>query len=330
MDPVTQGALGAAWAQPGARKSDIVWATAIGCVGGMASDLDLVIRSSNDPLLAIEFHRHFTHSLAFIPIGALLCALLTYPIAKRNLRFAACYGFSFLGFASHGLLDACTSYGTLLFWPFSRQRIAWDLISVIDPIFTLPLIGFLLLGVVRRKALFAVVGSGWCICYLVLGFVQNQRAEAAIVSLAVARGHTPERVDVKPSFANLLLWRTIYQHEGKFYVDAVRMGFDTTVFEGDERDVLDVDRDYPSLPTDAQQRRDIERFSWFADGFLAVDPDHPNRIVDLRYALVPNSMDSFWGIELDLDAPDGAHAAYVTMRGRSLAEGRELLRMLFR
>ena len=90
-----------------------------------------------------------------------------------------------------------------------------------------------------------------------------------------------------------------------------------------------VERDYPWLSEDMQHYRDIGRFDWFADGYLALDPDNPNRIVDLRYSLLPNSADGFWAIELDPAAPPGAHAAYVTMRRRSIDEGRAFLLMLF-
>ena len=140
MDPVTQGALGASWAEPAGRGGQLGAAAVIGAAAGMAPDLDLLIRSRTDPLLAIELHRHFTHAFAFVPVGALVCAILLYPLIGRSLRFRVCYGFSLLGYASHGLLDACTGYGTLLLWPFSSERIAWDLVSVIDPLFTVPLI----------------------------------------------------------------------------------------------------------------------------------------------------------------------------------------------
>ena len=43
-----------------------------------------------------------------------------------------------MGYATHGLLDSCTSYGTQLFWPFSDVRVAWDTMSIVDPLFTVP------------------------------------------------------------------------------------------------------------------------------------------------------------------------------------------------
>jgi len=296
----------------------------------MAPDLDVLIRSGTDPLLALELHRHFTHSLAFIPLGALICAGLLYPLCKRKLTFRTCYGFSLLGYASHGLLDACTSYGTVLFWPFSSERIAWDLISVVDPLFTIPLIGFVCLGASKGRPVFAAIGIGWCLCYLGLGLVQRERAVAVAANLAAARGHDPEVIEAKPSFGNLLLWKTIYVDRGRGYVDAVRTGVQPRVFAGEDRLILDVRRDFPWLSPDSMQWRDIERFRRFTDGYLMLDPEVPNRVIDSRYSLVPNRADGFWGIELDPDAGLDAHAAYVTMRIRSPDEGRELLRMLFR
>ncbi|MCW9014799.1 MAG: metal-dependent hydrolase [Gammaproteobacteria bacterium] len=43
--------------------------------------------------------------------------------------------FCLMGFSLSGVLDACTSYGTHLFWPISDERVAWHIISIIDPVF---------------------------------------------------------------------------------------------------------------------------------------------------------------------------------------------------
>ncbi|HMB72519.1 MAG TPA: metal-dependent hydrolase, partial [Gammaproteobacteria bacterium] len=133
MDPISQGALGAACGQCTARRSRVVPATIAGCISGMAADADVVIRSASDPLLFLEFHRHFTHSLAFIPAGAIVCAAALHWFLRNRLTFRQTFLACLAGYASHGLLDACTAYGTLLLWPFSNARIAWNTVSVIDP-----------------------------------------------------------------------------------------------------------------------------------------------------------------------------------------------------
>ena len=51
MDPVTQGVIGATLVQATTRvKKNIAVAGFLGLLGGMAADLDVVIRSSSDPL----------------------------------------------------------------------------------------------------------------------------------------------------------------------------------------------------------------------------------------------------------------------------------------
>lgn len=138
MDPLSQASLGASLSLSFFRdKTKYLSVLIIGMLAGMAPDLDVFIRSDDDPLLFLEFHRQFSHSLIFIPIGALLCALVFYPFTRKKLSFSQVYLVSFLAYATHGLLDACTSYGTQLFWPFSNQRVSWNTVSIIDPFFTL-------------------------------------------------------------------------------------------------------------------------------------------------------------------------------------------------
>ena len=143
MDPITQGTVGAAFAQSTANKNNILRIGVIGFLAGLAPDLDVLIRSSNDPILFLEYHRQFSHSLFFIPFGSLIVALLIFPLVKKSTSLKTVYIASFLGYATHGLLDACTSYGTQLFWPFSSERVTWNNISIVDPLFTIPILFFL-------------------------------------------------------------------------------------------------------------------------------------------------------------------------------------------
>ena len=132
MDPLTQGVVGAVLPQAtAARGRFAASAGLLGFLAGMAADLDVLIRSSEDPLLFLEYHRQFTHSLVFIPLGGLICALVLHGIIgrRRGLKFRQSWLFCSLGYATHALLDACTTYGTMLFWPFSDARIAWNTIS---------------------------------------------------------------------------------------------------------------------------------------------------------------------------------------------------------
>ena len=72
MDPFTQGLLGGAAAASVARSRHTRLAAGIGFAAGILADADILIRSASDPLLNVEYHRHFTHALVFIPVGGLI------------------------------------------------------------------------------------------------------------------------------------------------------------------------------------------------------------------------------------------------------------------
>jgi inner membrane protein len=328
MDPVSQAAFGASWAQI-ARRGRLASAGLLGGVAGLAPDLDLLIRSPNDPLLALEYHRQFTHSLAFSPVGALICALLLYRLVRTRLSFREAYLCCLLGFVSHGILDASTSYGTQLLWPFSDIRVAWSIIAVVDPLWTLPVVALVVIAGMRRRRVFALAALGWAIVYLAFGAVQQLRATAAGFDVAASRGHEPVRLEAKPSLGNVVLWKIIYEHEGRYFVDAVRTGFAVTVYPGSSIEKLDFDRHFPWLDPDSRQARDVERFRRVSDDFLAPDDRSEGRIVDMRYSMLPNEIDAFWAIELDPAADPGGPVRFVTTRERAREQFPRLLRMLF-
>ena len=330
MDPLTQGAVGAALPQATRNNIQVGIAGILGFVAGMAADVDVFFRSETDPLLFLEYHRQFTHSLVFIPVGGLLCALALHWILGQRWRlpFAQTFLFCTLGYATHPLLDAFTSYGTMLFWPLSEERYSWSIISIVDPLFTIPVLVLVVLAGFMQKPVLARVALVWAAVYLTLGLVQHHTALAMGRELASSRGHEPLRLQVKPSFGNILVWKTIYETPDRFYVDAVRANILPKVFPGVSVAKLDQSRDLPWLDPASQQAKDVERFHWFSKGFVAEDPDHPNRIIDVRFSFVPNTVSALWSIELSPDAPSTAHARYLTHRERARESLGELWRMM--
>ena len=314
MDPISQGTVGVALAQSVANRNNIFKISIIGLVSGLAPDLDVLIRSSSDPLLSLEYHRQFTHSLFFIPFGALIVALLIFPLVRRSLSLKTVYLASFLGYATHGFLDACTSYGTLLFWPFSSERVTWNNISIVDPLFTIPILILVGTAIKTRKRLFSFFAIGWMIFYLSLGFVQYERTLSAAKELAYSRGHKPERLTLKPSFGNLILWKSIYQYEEKFYVDAIRTVQSSTWCLGESIRMFDYHFHLPSLEEHSQQRKDIERFRWFSQDYLGFD-EEKNLVTDVRYSMIPNQIAPMWGLVIDNQRGIDEHATWWTSRG---------------
>ena len=313
MDPVSQGAVGAAFAQSAAKKENIILIGFIGFLAGLAPDLDVLIRSEDDPILFLEYHRQFSHSLFFIPIGSFFVALFIFPFVRGLMSLRMVYIASFLGYATHGLLDACTSYGTQLFWPFSDQRVTWNNISIVDPIFTVPIVILLAIAITKRKRIFSFIAIGWIIFYLSLGFIQYERTLSAAMDLANSRGHNAERMTLKPSFGNLILWKSIYQHEETYYVDAIRTVRSSTWCLGESIEMFDYQYHLPSLDKDSQQAKDIERFRWFSQDYLGYD-DKNSLVTDIRYSMIPNQIAPMWGLVIDTEQSIDDHATWWTSR----------------
>jgi inner membrane protein len=293
-----------------------VW---IGGVAGAAADLDVFIRSTTDPLLTLQYHRHFTHALIVAPLIGLCVALLFKCIMFRSkLPFRRCALFAILGALTHGVLDACTSYGTLLYLPFSDHRESWDLISVIDPLFTVPLAFLTLFAFAWRRPRFAQTALVLCAVYFGFCGYQRHRATMCAEQVARTRGHYPKQYSIRPSFGNTLLWRMIYAFEGRYYVDAVWIapGAEPRIYEGSSVEMFTTEDAKISVAPDSVLGQDIERFRFFSQGYLYQHPSDPMVVGDVRYAMWPDSVVPLWGIRIDPEKAQ-AHTEMVTYRDPS-------------
>ena len=315
MDPVTQGMLGAGIACAVSNKNNVKVAAICGLVGGLVPDLDILIQSEKDSLLSVEYHRHFTHSLFFVPIISLLATFSLFPFLKKYTKLKNIYTYSFVGVLSHGLLDACTSYGTSLIWPLSNIRVSWNIISIIDPIFTFIIIIFLFLCILKKSIKIVRIGLTLSFSYLLLCIFQYQQVKSFVLKNAKNRGHEIERILLNPTIGNNILWRTVYQFNGNYYVDAVYKPIfsKSKLINGNEIEVINKETIYPELGKDSKQRQDIRRFSYFSQDYIFLHPDIDNVIADLRYGKLPYDYNSLWGIEIDTKNKN-QHAKFISLR----------------
>ena len=136
-------------------------------------------------------------------------------------------------------------------------------------------------------------------------------AEQVAEDLREKRGHLATQSVVKPTLANLVLWRSVYIHRDRIHVDAIRVGlFDAgRVFEGESVARFSLHRDLPQLDESSVLYADIVRFLSFSDGYVALDPVQANVLGDIRYSMLPVSARPLWGIVIDPDKPQ-VHADY--------------------
>jgi inner membrane protein len=329
MDPLTQAVLGASLASSFATNEKIRLAAICGIAGGLAPDLDIFIRSDADPLLTIEYHRHFTHALSFIPIGGAVVAAFLYFIFRKKYHFKTIFLYATLGFATHGLLDACTGYGTRLYWPFSDHRVAFNIISIIDPIYTIILLLSVIFGCYYKSKKLIYAGLILSMLYLMMGFIQHKKVSTAIADLADNRGHYIDSLVVKPTIANNWLWRTIYKENNYYYVDAVYMPLigETVIYEGEKVPVINEDTVFDELGNNSIQRQDIYRFSYFSQGYIYMMDGKQNVIADLRYGTLPNDTKSLWGIEVNVKNKD-EHVKFLNLRNATKSQYEKFWQML--
>ena len=327
MDIVTQGLLGAALSSSFSKPNEMRRAATIGFIAGLAADMDYFIRSADDPLLNIEFHRHFTHALLFIPIGALLVSAILWLFFRNKLAYSRLYLYCLAGFSMSGLLDAFTSYGTYLFWPFYNEPVAFRLVSIVDPIFSLVLLFAVALALIRKQTRIVQIGVMLVGLYLLLAGVQQHRANTSLLALAQQRGHEATRLIVKPSFGNIVLWRGIYEYKDYYYVDAVHVAVQPKIYPGGSIKKYDPEKVFDDGMKSSTLYRDVLRFAKFSNNYLVVHPEQPDVIGDVRYAMLPNSISPLWGITVDTSHLQ-AHTSLNTFRKLGQQQRQHFIDML--
>lgn len=307
MDTLTQGLLGAAAAQAAFSRPLGRLALPVGLFAGIAADFDVVIPWFVETVQPYDYHRHFTHALAFIPVGGLLCALPFLLLPRLRPRPWTVIGAATLAYATHGLLDACTSFGTHLLWPFSPARTAWDCLPIVDPIFSLALVIGCVRAFVTRRPRTAVIALLFCVLYALLGLWQNHRALDAQRQLAERRGHVIERGRALPEPPTLLIWRSLYEHGDQVRVDTLRV-MPTGVSYQDlgDRPLLDAAAVAVGHEDEELVRARLEHFLSFADGWAGPAPARDGAFADYRFTRT-GDFRGLWGVVVDADADPPVH-----------------------
>jgi inner membrane protein len=228
MDNVTHAALGIAAGIAVRRSGASLPAAALaGLLAAEGPDLDVFIRSAGDPLVSFRWHRHFTHSFAFSPVWALLAAWISAWFFRRrpDARWRDLLLPGFAGALTHLLCDACTSYGTMLLWPFDHGRYAWDCLPIVDLFATLPLLVLAIMAWKKAAPRLAVYGLAWFTRLRparLLAARPGGGRPAPVVRLQEAPRRA-ERVAVKPTAFNLVVWRCVWLESGRWHTAAVRV-----------------------------------------------------------------------------------------------------------
>ena len=211
MDSLTQIVLGAAVGEAVLGKKIGNKALLYGAIGGTIPDLDVFLGVFTDTITAIEVHRGFSHSVLFAIIVAPLLGWLVNALErKQHLGWQPWSKLFFWSLFTHPLLDAFTTWGTQLFWPF-QIKIAFNTIFVIDPLFTVPLL-LCCIAILfckresklrRRFNRFGLIlSSSYLISTLILKTIAHKKIENALRN----QGIPYTAISTRPAPLNTILW----------------------------------------------------------------------------------------------------------------------------
>ncbi|HTQ56248.1 MAG TPA: metal-dependent hydrolase [Bryobacteraceae bacterium] len=221
MDPLTHSATGLFLGRAGLNRfsSHPAW---ILILAANAPDIDFVTLAGGQ-LNYLNYHRHLTHSLAAMPVMALLTVLLVRPFARKPFRWLGSLAIALIAVASHLLLDLTNTYGVRLLLPFSARWFHLDLTSLIDvwiwAALLIALVGPVLVRLVNAEigAHAPHPGRGFAIFALLFLLLSNagravlHSRATAVLNARIYSGEAPMRVAALPDPANPLAWRGLAQ-----------------------------------------------------------------------------------------------------------------------
>lgn len=216
MDSLTQivlgGALAAAVAPAGHRRAALLAGAALGTL----PDLDVlpVAWLTDNPVERMTWHRGASHSLLVLPLVAAAiwawCRTRGGRVAQSPVRW---FWALQLALVTHPLLDAFTVYGTQLLWPFRPAPAMWSSVFIIDPLYTIWLLGACGYAWFAREApratralvIALALSSAYLAWSLVAKTLVERQADRSLAAIGLADA---PRFSVPMPF-NTLLWRVV-------------------------------------------------------------------------------------------------------------------------
>ncbi len=223
MDSLTQIVLGAAVGEAVLGKKIGNKALLYGAIGGTIPDLDIIARWFTDTITATEIHRGFSHSIVFCLLVSPILGILVNKLEKKyKLGWKPWAKLFFWALFTHPILDAFTTWGTQLFWPFDI-RLAFNSIFVIDPLYTLPflicccIVLFLKKDTKQRRTI-NKIGLVYSSSYLLLSIVLKYFSFQHIKTEIEKQGISYQAISTRPAPMNTILWNANIDTENAYLI----------------------------------------------------------------------------------------------------------------
>lgn len=330
MDSLTQIVLGAACGELTLGKKLGNKALLWGAIAGTIPDLDTFSSIWLSDIDSNYFHRGVTHSILFAVIMSPILGALAHTIHRKSAATYKNWSWLFFwGFFTHSLLDACTTWGTKLFWPFSNWAVSLKTIFVIDPLYTLPfLICLLILMFYKRnhpkRRFWGILGVSISTGYLLLAFTLKQAALNTFSKALAQQNISILRLENRPAPLNTLLWAGNAETSTHYY-----LGY-YSFFDSQPIRFNAIEKKHYLLAPFAHHP-EVERFLEMTQHWYSVEKlnDSTYTLNDLRFGRIENfeTFDGQFVFSYQLKVQDSDLS--ITQQPNTFKEGNKMLKSIY-
>lgn len=287
MDTLTHGLIGILGSKTGFSQRNGKVAAIAFLIGAIFPDIDLIV-SFFGPEFSLRYHRGITHSIIAAPVFAMFIAAVIYRFASFK-KFVLLSVIVALGIYSHILFDLITSYGTVIFDPVSTKRYSWNLVFILDPFITIPVVLGLILCWKRsdRAWIISVSILTFLVIYLMLNLFVRLLYEDKLEGFAAANSIAVKRSTVYPRPLAPFFWMGVIETEDTFY------RLDYSILKKVPVRLDKIAKIKENIFLDRANYLTVTNlFKWFADypiaDYTEVNGEHIVRYYDLRFNVIPN------------------------------------------
>lgn len=285
MDTITHGLIGTLGSRTGYYQKFGRLATISFLIGSIFPDSDVIV-SILGPDFTMRYHRGLTHSLIAAPFFCLLITL-TISLIFKSKYYIKIYSMVLLGILLHIFFDLITSYGTVIFDPLTPKRYSWNLVFILDPLITIPVLVGLLISI-KRKHIATRVSSmvlGFLVLYLSVSYVIKDLTLQRLLTEAKKENINADKFNIYPKPLSPFRWLGVLESQENFYrVNINSFSHTPVIFEEIPKS------DDNAYVKAAKSHRVALLYEWFADfpvvRYKKIKHQHIVEFQDLRFRML--------------------------------------------
>jgi inner membrane protein len=330
MDSLTHIVLGACVGEvlldKNAGRKAILW----GALAQSVPDIDFIAGMWMPVSSELLAHRGITHSFLFAGFISFFLALIAARWHKvEPISLTKWFFFFLIEIACHLLLDAMNNYGIGWFEPFSDKRIAFNVIYVADPLFTIvPAIAFGMLLFMksdhRYRLIWARTGILASLLYMLFALSNKYKIDKITNEYASNNSSVFKNYFTTPTLLNNLLWFIVVE-DGTGY----QVGY-KSIFDQTDSLKLEFVPQQDSLLQPVADHEELMELKKFSQGFYTVEKWSDTLVFnDLRFGQINGWINpkSRFAFHYHLSHPDDNEL--IVQRGRFAGIDRNSIKLMW-